>query len=51
MQNLSKSEASELRLKLMEQRMYINERIIALLNETDIMKKQQEELEKIINAD
>jgi hypothetical protein len=34
----------------MEQRLAINERILVLLNEADIMKKQQEELEEIINA-
>jgi hypothetical protein len=50
MLSLSKEEANRQLLNLLEQQLAINMRIIALLNEVEVMKKDQIRLEAIINA-
>lgn len=48
---ISKEEANKQLLLLLEQQLAINMRIIALLNEVEVMKKDQKRLEKIINEE
>jgi len=50
MLSLSKEQAIIALRELLEQQLVINMRIIALLNEVEVMKKDQKRLEEIINA-
>ena len=50
MLNLSKEQANKALMELLEQQLAINMRIIALLNEVEVMKADQKRLEAIINA-
>jgi hypothetical protein len=50
MLSLSKEQAIIALRELLEQQLAINMRIIALLNEVEVMKKDQKRLEEIINA-
>ena len=50
MLSLSKEQTNRALIELLEQQLVINMRIIALLNEVEVMKKDQLRLEEIINA-
>ena len=50
MLSLSKEQTNRALIELLEQQLVINMRIIALLNEVEVMNKDQLRLEEIINA-